>query len=230
MLTTKQKLVLWLIDFLYYPLRLVYSKCVLDRAWLMQKFTGAKCEASYCDTSAETIDKMIAVGKAAMRNNENLILPYICEPSFGQGALLHAINKNFRRAVIMGVELNRVFYTEVRKEQLSGKFNSWENTIRLYNADFLKAKSIFNTDLTFMNPPYADRQFVDHTKHAVSICKVGGTVIGLVPEAIFYSWSWKAIKFRRFLRRHNTEVDFLGPAVCNYPVSVCMVKITKEAA
>lgn len=224
----KNKLTLWAIDIFKYPLLLIFDKCTLDRAWLLQTFKGSLCRPSFCDTPDNQIQLMIDAAKYSLRNQyPNTRMLHIIEPSFGGGAMLKMIDANFKGAAITGIELDAYLYAQVYAQyKKHGAFQN--NFIKFFNSNFVDYDTKKCFHLVIMNPPYDFKRFLKHIEHAIDLLLPGGVLVALLPESTFYSVSWNCINFRSQLERYQTEVTRVGTKICNYPVSVCMMRIVKE--
>lgn len=222
----RKRLVILSIDIFKYLLLIFFDPCRLDRAWLLQTFKGSKCKPAFCDTPDNIIDNMIQAYKSH-RLDKAVGIINIVEPGFGGGAMLKKIDASFRHAKITAIEIDPGFFAQVYSFYKKNGALTKTNFINFHNTNFLFWPQKDN-DVVFMNPPYDGRRFVKHVEQAISITRPGGVVVSLIPESVFYSISFKSIRFRKKLRKYNTEVSPLGTTVCNYPVPVCMIKIYKK--
>lgn len=224
----KTRLFIFFLDLFYWPLRIFYSKNVLDRAWMLQTFKGSDIRPSYCDTPDAIIQNMITAAKDEYKKLKHKpALTYICEPEFGTGMMLQQIDAAFKRSNITGYEINPGLFAQAGA--IYKKISSFGNNyVTLYNCDFLGVKPKQNYNLIFMNPPYSGREFIKHIEHAIDMLQDEGILIALLPETVFYSVSISSLAFRDNLNRYEVQVDRLGPVVCSYPVSVCMLKLVNK--
>lgn len=162
----------------------------------------------------------------------------ILEPGFGKGAIFDALEKsNFRNCQVAGFEIDPAMHKECFQKFV---MRQSKNVYKLYNADFLSVENNKKYGIIYMNPPFADQQYLDHYYKAISMMYESGSVlVGIIPMAAFYRMNPKAIRFRQMLKkyqkiqgakdshqgRREISVVTMGAAICNYPVDVCMIRI-----
>ena len=66
-------------------------------------------------------------------------------------------------------------------------------------------------DIIIMNPPFSKGQDIDHVLHAWSCLDLGGRIVAIMSEGVFYRKDKKAEAFRAFLDRSGGYSEKLPP-------------------
>lgn len=92
-------------------------------------------------TPSKIVERNILLIKDIINKNINIL-----EPSFGSGEFLFQLSTEFPDSEIYGIEKNEFIFNSVIK--------SFDNSVHLFNEDFLKYKTDKKFDLIIGNPPY----------------------------------------------------------------------------
>lgn len=121
----------------------------------------------------------------------------VLEPSAGLGAI----------ADHLPILQNRVFCIE-KNEQRAKMLIDKGYTV--YCGDFLEYNHKDKRfDTIFMNPPFEEGQDIDHVKHAFSLLRVGGSMISVMSEGVFFRSDRKATSFREWMANLGFENEKL---------------------
>lgn len=105
----------------------------------------------------------------------------VLEPSCGQAGIAKVIAEEYSVSSLTCVEISETF-ADIAKETLKPFDNVHHAVI---NLDFLDyAKSCHRDfDVVVMNPPFSMGRAIKHTMAAANLLKVGGVLVGLVPDS-----------------------------------------------
>lgn len=122
----------------------------------------------------------------------------ILEPSAGKGALISAL-KQYHGNIL--VDCYEAFEPNVKylKENLSENIN-------FLGSDFLQAKDEEIYDCIIMNPPFNNKQYVDHVMKAWKMLNKSGKLIAIVPPSWQNNSNKKETSFKEFVKKHCTEI------------------------
>jgi hypothetical protein len=127
----------------------------------------------------------------------------ILEPSAGSGCLIDAIRKQHPAAGISYCELN-CFLLDL----LRAKYERTE-TIHFIGRDFLEL-DIAHFELRFdgilLNPPFENREDIDHVSHGYKLLARKGVLAAIISEGSFSRTDRKTLAFREFLGARNAQV------------------------
>jgi len=180
-----------------------------------------KKEFQFFATPPELADKMVRLAGEML--NTDLVL----EPSAGQGAIVEAINKKYKRYV------NCYELMPLNRTILQDKINAGKLVARILGADFLKHDHKFYTPFDFIiaNPPFTKNQDIDHIYKMYECLAPGGTIVTLASTHWTFSNSRKAREFREWIMGVAAKMDLL-PDGCfkesGTMVSANLIVITKE--
>lgn len=118
----------------------------------------------------------------------------IMEPSAGLGAIIKKLYLHGATGMqFIAIEKNFDRVQELKKLETKG----------LYCMDFLKYERVdpyWAPKLIYMNPPFEERQDVDHVKHAYEVLADGGSMVSVMAESAFFRQDKKSVEFREWLK------------------------------
>ncbi len=110
----------------------------------------------------------------------------VLEPSAGMGAIAYELRHV--GAVVFCVEMNK----DRAGVLIDAEFN-------VECKDFLLFRGTRRFDAVVMNPPFEMLQDVDHVRHAYKFLKVGGRLVSIMTEGVFFRSDKKSVLFREWL-------------------------------
>lgn len=237
------KIKLWLIEILFFVLIPLLGRKRYNRLLLTQSFRTGEISDSV-DTPYNVCEGLILfseISKIRQGPSGSRHTRRILEPSCGNGSMVDAIENYFMYATIHMVEIDR--HRMKKSIEKVVRLDQPKNNYQYYIRDFLEFDPAHHLeggclyDLVLMNPPFRrspldtgsySYKCLGHVIKAVGMLAEYGVCMAIIPEVMFYSIHPRSIAFRRFLRKCSmAQVDKLGKKVCNYPVSVCMLKIKR---
>jgi len=125
---------------------------------------------------------------------KELVSPYglILEPSAGLGAIADNLD----------VPQDKILCVEQNQERATALMQKGYETFCL---DFLKFTTSHWFDTIFMNPPFENRQDIDHIQYAFSLLREGGSLVSVMSEGPFFGSDSKAKNFRDWLNSVNKK-------------------------
>lgn len=131
----------------------------------------------------------------------------VLEPSAGSGSLIDAIRNEHPAASISYCEINCLLLDLLRAK--------YERTdaVHFIGRDFLDldaANLEQGFDAIVLNPPFENRQDIEHILRAYHLLAPKGVLAAIVCEGAFFRADTKAVAFRDFLKSHNAQVIALA--------------------
>lgn len=119
----------------------------------------------------------------------------VLEPSAGKGDILDKVKEEFGDVVTLhACEINPTL-----RQMLNLK------GYEVVGNDFLEMQRQF--DVILMNPPFENKQDIDHVTHALSLLKPGGRLAAIIGEGAFFRQQTKDQEFRELLSERNAFVS-----------------------
>lgn len=169
-------------------------------------------------TPEAVVMKMLSICK--------MIKSPILEPSAGDGAIVKILLNRYPEALIYAIEKNKDRCLELSSLQTKN--------LVVKNADFLTYdfgiySLMFGTIL--MNPPFEERQDIDHIYRAYSLLRDGGELVSVTSEGIWFSEDKKSIEFRKwtkFVNGRSTKLPEKSFASSGTSVNTRLFYVRKE--
>ena len=132
----------------------------------------------YVPTPKEIVNKMLDLADI---NPGDRIL----EPSAGKGNIVEEIIRRYPNNPLTFIEFDATLVEVLRAKKLP-----------VLHGDFLKHTEKY--DKIIMNPPFENRQDIEHIRYAYSLLKPGGRIVAIMSEGAFYGQGKRETAFREF--------------------------------
>ena len=152
----------------------------------------------------------------------------ILEPSAGSGSLMDAVIKQHPGACISYCEINCLLLDVLRAKYANSK------TIHFVGRDFLELDAATfepRFDGIVLNPPFENREDIDHVCRAYKLLSPNGVLAAIMSEGTFSRTDKKTAAFRDFLEESRAEVIGLPAgafAMSGTGVSCRMIRIEEN--
>lgn len=143
----------------------------------------------------------IVRGFTDLANRDPLVegVPYVLEPSAGEGALTVAIREADPHADITALEPNRERAARIPRD------GTVVRTVRL--EDYLHSPEARWFDLAVANPPFAvpgrPTIWIDHTWHTWSLLRPGGRLVSIAPNGLTFRDDRQHVAVRALIERYG---------------------------
>lgn len=120
----------------------------------------------------------------------------ILEPSAGQGAIIHAIQREIAGNEVWGYELME------NNQKVLEKITNF----KLLGSDFL-TECDTSFDRIIANPPFNKNQDIDHIRKMYEVCKPGGRIVSVASNSWKIGNQKKQILFQNWLRELGAKIE-----------------------
>lgn len=121
-------------------------------------------------TPEEVVDELMIHASIGVQHT-------VLEPSAGEGAIIRAIYNRPFDEIPVGENITLI---EIHAERCAGLKNEFPCS-EVKCVDFLEWRSLKRFDRIVMNPPFTKGTDAKHIKHALSMLKIGGRLVSVVP-------------------------------------------------
>lgn len=176
----------------------------------------------YFPTPRELADEMVS--RLGQFNDTDIVL----EPSAGKGSLIEAIKAQYPFVTVYCVEQNYSLCEILKLKSLQDE---------LYHDDFLDIDFSVEDPITYftkiiMNPPFENKQDIDHITHAIKFLQDGGKLVALASAGVLTNSDKKSVQFREMIDELGGTIE-LAPqgsfkkADRSTGVSVTIIEVSK---
>lgn len=136
-----------------------------------------------------------------LREKGSLANMTVLEPSCGSGNLLGAL-------IAAGVDPRLINAVEIDPELARATKQAYPE-VHILDADFMTLGAVRSQDLVAMNPPFTNRQDIDHVTRALEHLKPGGRLVAIMSPHFTFAENKKSEAFRELLEEHEHTVTEL---------------------
>lgn len=167
-----------------------------DPTQLLAQISGGekrnlKKEFQFFGTPAALADRLVELANPSEKDA-------ILEPSAGQGAIIHAINR------YLSIEPDEIFCYELMP--LNVTFLGKIGNVSMLGEDFLKHDSNNKFDVIIANPPFTKNQDIDHIRHMFACLKESGTLVTVCSPHYRRTSGKKETEFKNWLQQLGAEI------------------------